>query len=180
FILANQFNEPDSYVMQWSFGLQREITRESSLEVTYLGSAGVHLRRLQVYNTAPPGPGATNSRRPFTYLNGNVQTMTAPVHSSYDALHMRFQHRLNHGFTLLSSYAYGKSIDNGSGVRTTDGDALTPSDNYDLELERGLSTFDFRRRWTNSWLYELPVGEGKRFLKDDRLANFVLGGWQFG
>ena len=43
FILANQFNEPDSYVMQWSFGLQREITRESSLEVTYLGSVGVHL-----------------------------------------------------------------------------------------------------------------------------------------
>src|SRR5262249_45418694 len=34
FILANQFNEPDSYVAQWSFGLQRELTRDSSLEIS--------------------------------------------------------------------------------------------------------------------------------------------------
>src|SRR5436190_2182118 len=171
FILANQFGEPSSYVAQWSFGIQREITKSSSLEITYLGSAGVHLRRLQVYNSAPPGPGATNSRRPFTYLNGNIQTMTAPSHSSYDALHLRFQHRLHNGFTLLSSYAYGKSIDNGSGVRTTDGDALRPSDNYNLRAERGRSAFDFRQRWTNSFLYELPVGKGKKWLNQGGVAN---------
>lgn len=181
FILANQFGEPSSYVAQWSFGVQREITQDSSLEVTYMGSAGVHLRRLQVYNSAPPGPGSTNSRRPWTYLNGNVQTMTAPAHSSYEALHVRFQHRLSHGFTLLSSYAWGKSIDNGSGVRTTDGDALTPSNNYNLRAERGRSAFDFRHRWTSSFLYELPFGKGKRFLGSaNALTDAVLGGWRVG
>jgi hypothetical protein len=174
FILANQFGEPDSYVAQWSFGVQRELTKESSLEVTYLGSVGIHLRRLQVHNSAPPGPGSTNSRRPFTYLNGNVQTMTAPVHSSYGALQARFQHRLSHGITWLSSYAWSKSIDNGSGVRTTDGDALTPSNNYNLRAERGLSAFDFRHRWTNSFVYELPFGKG------NRLKSLLIGGWQLG
>jgi hypothetical protein len=180
FILANQFSEPDSYVAQWSFGVQREITKDSSLEVSYLGSVGVHLRRLQVYNSAPPGPGNTNSRRPFTFLNGNIQTMTAPVHSSYDALHVRFQHRFSRGFTLLSSYAWAKSIDNGSGVRTTDGDALTPSDNYNLRAERGLSAFDFRHRWTNSFLYELPFGKGKPWLNAGAVSNAIVGGWQVG
>ena len=174
FILANQFGEPDSYVGQWSFGLQRELASGSALEVSYLGSVGVHLRRLQVYNSAQPGSGSTNSRRPFTYLNGNVQTMTAPVHSSYDALHVRFQQRLSHGVTWLSSYAFGKSIDNGSGVRTTDGDALTPSNNYNLRAERGLSAFDFRHRWTNSFVYEVPFGKGSR------LQSLVIGGWQLG
>src|SRR5215471_16503098 len=174
FILANQFNEPDSYVAQWSFGVQREVTSGASLEVSYLASAGVHLRRLQVYNSAPPGPGTTNSRRPFTYLNGNVQTMTAPVHSNYDALLVRFQQRLSHGLTWLSSYAFAKSIDNGSGVRTTDGDALTPSNNYNLRAERGLSAFDFRHRWTNSFVYELPSGKGSR------LKSLLAGGWQVG
>jgi hypothetical protein len=174
FILANQFGEPDSYVAQWSFGVQRELTSGASLEVSYLGSAGVHLRRLQVYNSAPPGPGTTNSRRPFTYLNGNVQTMTAPVHSSYDALLLRFQQRLSHGLTWLSSYAFGKSIDNGSGVRTTDGDALTPPNNYNLRAERGLSAFDFRHRWTNSFVYEFPFGKGSR------LKSILAGGWQLG
>jgi len=180
FILANQFNEPDSYVTQWSFGVQRELSRNSSLEVGYLGSVGVHLKRLQVYNTAPPGTGATNTRRPFTFLNGNIQTMTSPVHSSYDALNVRLQHRLSHGFTLLSSYAWSKSIDNGSGVRTTDGDALTPSNNYDLRAERGRSAFDFRHRLTNSFLYELPFGKGKQWMNRGGVANAVLGGWQLG
>jgi hypothetical protein len=181
FILANQFGEPDSYVSQWSFGVQREVSKDSSLEVSYLGSVGVHLRRLQVYNSAPPGPGSTNSRRPFTYLNGNVQTMTAPVHSSYNALLVRFQQRLTAGFTVLSSYAWGKSIDNGSGVRTTDGDALTPSDNYNLRAERGLSGFDFRHRWTTSFLYELPFGRGKQFMGSANvLQQAILGGWQLG
>src|SRR5256885_8224932 len=101
--------------------------------------------------------------------------MTAPVHSSYDALHLRFQQRLSHGITWLSSYAWGKSIDNGSGVRTTDGDALTPSNNYNLRAERGLSAFDFRHRWTTSFLYELPFGKsGNAFQKA------VIGGWQIG
>ncbi|MBC8164776.1 MAG: carboxypeptidase regulatory-like domain-containing protein, partial [Bryobacteraceae bacterium] len=170
FILANQFDEPTSYVGQWSFGVQRQLTQSMSLEVSYLGSTGVKLRRLQVYNSAPPGPGNTNARRPFTYLNGNIQTMTASGHSSYNALHVRLQHRFDHGFTLLSSYAYGKSIDNGSGVRTTDGDALTPSNNYNLRAERGRSAFDFRQRWTNSFVYELPFAKGNRW----------IGGWQIG
>jgi hypothetical protein len=181
FILANQFGEGTSYVAQWSFGLQRELTKDASLEVTYLGSVGVRLRRLQVYNTAPPGPGNTNARRPFTYLNGNIQTMTAPGHSNYEALHARFQHRLSHGFTLLSSYAWGRSIDNGSGVRTTDGDALTPSNNYNLKAERGLSAFQFKHRWTNSFLIEMPFGKGKRYLGNaGAAANAILGGWQLG
>jgi hypothetical protein len=56
--------------------------------------------------------------------------VNAPSHSSYHSLQARLQQRFANGFTLLGSYAYAKSIDNGSGIRTTDGDALTPSNNY--------------------------------------------------
>jgi hypothetical protein len=82
--------------------------------------------------------------------------------------------------SFLSSFAWGKSIDNGSGIRTSDGDSLTPSNNYNLELERGLSAFDFRRRWTSSWLWELPIGKGRRLLSGGGVADFFLGGWQLG
>ena len=180
FILINQFEEPSSYVNQWSFGVQQELTSDMSLEVNYFGSSGVHLRRLTTYNNPEPSDAPNvNLVRPFPQFGG-FQNMNAPSHSSYHALQARLQQRFAYGFTLLSSFAYSKSIDNGSGIRTTDGDSLTPSNNYNLELERGPSTFDFRRRWTNSWLYELPVGRGKRFLKDGGVANVILGGWQFG
>lgn len=46
FILANQFDEPSTYIAQWSLGFQRELTRNMTAEATYFGSACVwRLRR---------------------------------------------------------------------------------------------------------------------------------------
>ena len=65
FILVNQYNQNTPYVPQWSLGVERQVTGNSSLEVSYLGSAGVHLQRLLTYNTATPGPPTNiNNRRP--------------------------------------------------------------------------------------------------------------------
>lgn len=180
FLLINQFGEKTSHVYQWQGSIQRELTRNMSLEITYMGSSGVNLRRLTSYNNPEPRPGNPNANRPFPKFNGSFQNMNAPAHSSYHALQARLQHRFANGFTLLGSYAYGKSLDNGSGVRTTDGDQLTPSNNYDLRHERGLSAFDFRQRFTASFLYELPFGKGRKIAITNPVANFVLGGWQLG
>ncbi len=179
FLLINQYGERTSYVNQWQASIQRELTRNMSLEITYMGSTGVKLRRLTSYNNPEPRPGNPNLNRPFPRFNGSFQNMNAPSNSIYHALQIRLQHRFANGFTVLGSYAYGKSIDNGSGVRTTDGDPLTPSDNYDLNRERGLSAFDFRQRMTASFLWELPFGKGKRWSMNP-VGNLILGGWQFG
>ena len=109
-----------------------------------------------------------------------MQVMNAPSHSKYNALYIKTQKRFSHGISFLSSFSYGKSIDNGSGVRTSVGDPLTPSNNYDLELETGPSAFDFRKRWTTSWIWELPFGQDRRFMNRGGVADFVLGGWQLG
>jgi hypothetical protein len=178
FILINQYGERTSYVGQWSFGVQRQLNRDMSLEVTYMGSTGNKLRRLQTYNNAVPGVGNVNLRRPYPVFGG-FRVMNAPSHSTYHSLQARLQHRFSRGFTVLGSYAWGKSIDNGSGIRTTDGDPLTPSDDYNLAAERGRSAFDFRHRFTTSFLYELPFGQG-RPVELNRFANFFLGGWQVG
>ncbi len=183
FILVNQYNQNTPYVPQWSVGVERQITANSSLEVSYLGSSGVHLQRLLTYNTATPGPPTNiNNRRPqYPTYGGTFQVMADPSHSSYDGLQMRFQQRFSHGVTFLSSYSWSKSIDNGSGIRTVDGDSLTPSNDHNLALDRGLSAFDFRHRWTTSFLYELPIGKGRAIGGGmNRLANTLIGGWQIG
>jgi len=180
FILANQWDEPSTYVGQWSLGMQRELAGSMSMEATYFGSVGVHLRRLMSYNNPEPSQlPNSNLARPFPQF-GSIQVMNAPSHSNYHALYLKVQRRFSQGLSFLSSFSYGKSIDNGSGIRTTDGDSLTPSNQYDLELERGLSAFDFRRRWTTSWLWELPFGRDRRFLSQGGVADFILGGWQIG
>ena len=179
FLLANQYGERTSYVAQWQTSIQRELNKNMSLEVTYMGSSGIKLRRLMSYNNPVPRPGNQTANRPFPDLGG-FQVMNAPSHATYHSLQMRLQHRFANGFTLLGSYAYGKSIDNGSGIRTTDGDPLTPSDNYNLAAERGLSAFDFRQRLTSSFLYEVPFGKGRKFGIDNGFANALFGGWQLG
>jgi hypothetical protein len=151
-----------------------------SAEATYFGSAGVHLRRLQSYNNPEPSQLAnSNLARPFPKF-GSIQVMNAPGHSHYNALYLKLQRRFSAGLSFLTSFSYGKSIDNGSGIRTSDGDSLTPSNNYDLGLETGLSAFDFRRRWTTSWLWDLPFGRNRALLNRGGVADFVLGGWQLG
>jgi hypothetical protein len=183
FILVNQYNMATPYVPEWSFGVERQISTNSSFEASYVGSSGVHLQRLMTYNTATPGPPTNiNNRRPqWPYYGGTFQTMADPSHSTYHSLQLRFQQRLSHGLTVLSSYSYSKSIDNGSGIRTSDGDSLTPSNDYNLRLDRGLSAFDFRHRWTTSFLYELPIGRGRALLgNSNRLIDSLLGGWQVG
>ncbi len=176
FILANQYDQKTPRIYQWSFGVQRELAANSSLELSYLGSSGNYLQRLQTYNTATPGPPTNiNNRRPwFPIYSGGFQVLNDASHSSYHAFFARYQRRFSQGLTILSSYSWSKSIDNGSGIRTTDGDSLTPSNDYNLKGERGLSAFDFRHRWTTSFLYEVP------FRGSNVLARTLLGGWQVG
>ena len=180
FALAVQFDEPTAYVGQWSWGIQQQLSANTMVEATYLGAAGNHLRRMQIYNQAPPGPGDIQSRRPNPQL-GTVQTVTGASHSTYHSLQLKLQRRFSSGLTVLSAFSFGKSIDNGSQIRNTATETLTPSNDYDLRLERGLSGFDFRRRWTTSWLYELPFGRGRHFLTDaSRALDVFIGGWQLG
>jgi hypothetical protein len=142
----------------------------------------VHLYRTTYYNEMQPGPPTANVnlRRPFPQF-GFIQLVAGASHSSYDALQLRLQQRFAHGFTLLSSYSYEKSLDNGSGIRQANGDAYVPQNVYDLRGERGLSAFNFGQRWVTSFLYELPIGKGKHLLANaNRITDALLGGWQLG
>ena len=178
---AWQWGDPQPYVGQWSFTVQRQLTQDMSLEAGYVGSAGIHLNRYLYYNEAPPGgPGNYNLRRPFPQL-GDVQDVAAASHSNYNALNLRLQQRFAHGFTLLSSFSWEKSIDNGSGIRPPGTESYVPQDMNNLALERSLSSFDFGTRWTTSGLYELPFGKGKLLLKSaNHFVDLLVGGWQLG
>ena len=78
---------------------------------------------------------------------------------------------------MLGGYTLSKSEDNGSGIRTLDGDTLFPQDSFCFTCEWGLSVFDVRHRFVSSVLYELPFGKGKPFLTDG-VGGALLGGWQ--
>jgi hypothetical protein len=169
---------PTERIYQWNLGIQRELYRNASLEANYVGSAGNYLWRINSYNTAPPGPGSVVTRSPFPQFGGGVQVTQPAVHSHYHSLQVRFEQRFSHGFTLLSSFSYSKSLDSGSSYRpiSTDGEFRDPGNPGD---HQGRSAFDFTRRWATSFVYELPFGKGRAMLNNaNPVLDGILGGWQ--
>jgi hypothetical protein len=138
-------------------------------EVTYLGSAGNHLRFTQNINQAPPGPGTpaqVNARRPYPAY-GSISMYKWDGSSRYNSLQSRLQQRYSHGLSFLASYTYSHSID----------DINNRTNQFDPQTGRGSSTFDVRQRLALSPVYELPFGEGKSFTTTG-VPSKVFGGWQ--
>jgi hypothetical protein len=116
------------------------------------------------------------SRQPYPEF-GRIQEVGNVAAANYRSLSAKLTRRLDAGLTLLAGYTLSKARDNGSGIRTLDGDTLFPQNSYCVSCEWGPSIFDNRHRFVSSVLYELPFGEGKPYLNHG-IGNALLGGWQ--
>ena len=163
--LAIQKNLRTAYTQQWSFGVQEQIGRDGLLEVAYAGSKGTRLLGARDLNQALPSP-QPNNPRPVPQF-ADIDILESRGDSIYHSLQTRLQQSLHHGLSLLASYTWSKSIDDGSSFFSSAGDANFPQNSYDTRAERGLSNFDLRHRFSLSYSYDLPVGKGK-----------LRGGWQ--
>jgi hypothetical protein len=98
----------------------------------------------------------------------------------YNSMGSKLTKRFSNGVTALVSYTWSKSIDETSGIRTSDSDTLFWQNGYCQRCERGLSAFDNRHRLVVSGLYDLPLGKGRKFDTRNRFLDAVVGGWQLG
>jgi hypothetical protein len=103
--------------------------------------------------------------------------------SSYHALLAKVERRFRSGVNVLASYTFSKTL--------TDADSALPTfaqfsggglvqNSFNLKGEKSLSYQDIPHTFVVSYLYELPVGKGKKFLNKGGLTDKVLGGWQIG
>ena len=161
-------NMPMGYDQHWSFGFQRELPKNSALELNYVGNRGVNLYGADPINDPLAGPGAIQARRPYPIF-GAITYNAQDNSSIYHALQAKLEKRVSGGLWYLVSYTWSKSL-------TV---ADTPAVGGDYAYERAISSFDIPQNLTASVGYELPMGKGKPFLSSaNRFANGVLGGWQ--
>ena len=100
--------------------------------------------------------------------------------SHYNALDVNYTHRVSQGLTLLASYTYSKFVDNVAGP---EGWANSSGENirnvYNLAAEKSVDATDTPNSFVLSYVYELPVGRGKKFGSGmNGVVNQILGGWQ--
>jgi hypothetical protein len=176
-VLVYQYNAKTPRVEQYEFNVQRPLDRSTALEVGYLGSLGRQLERFAYLANQPlPGTNPVAQRWPFPEY-GLLQGVVNGENSTYNSLSVKITRRYANGLTLLSGYTFSKSIDDGSGIRTLGSDPLFPQNSYCLTCEKGLSVFDQRNRFVTSVVYELPFGQGRKFVTRG-IADKAIGGWQ--
>jgi len=101
--------------------------------------------------------------------------------STYNALEAKVERRFHNGLNLLASYTFSKTLtDADSSFSTETGfnsNVFGAQNPYNLKGEKAVSYQDIPQTFVLSYLYELPVGPGKRYLNHG-VASKVLGGWQ--
>jgi hypothetical protein len=183
-------NFKTAYINQWSLGVQREVAQNLVLDISYLGSVGHKLPLGVNINQAlppsaqcvgaPSAPGCSvNARRPFQGF-GSITGgfIVSAGNSNYHGLTARVERRFASGLSFLSSYTWSKSIDDGSGISTGSDSSGVAQNVRNLGAERAISDFDVSHRWVLSYVYDLPFGAGKRLAPSNKIADFLVSGWQ--
>jgi hypothetical protein len=171
-------------MQQWHLSTQYELPSNTMFEVSYAGSRGLKQYIYLNGNQAAPNPDPNlpfADRRPLPQLDGFVGWFRSAGQSNYNSLQVRAEKRFSHGLTFLASYTWAHALDIASNA---DLGAQNGGDfRYfkDPQAEYGNSDFDIRNRFVFSYLYELPIGHGKRLFGDaSGVTNQIIGGWQVG
>ena len=173
------------YVQSWHFTVQREITRNTLIDVAYVGNHAVKLllfgdlnqaRPLRVGETLATAP--LQNRRPIAGFSA-ISTGFPAGFSNYHGLQLKFEHRASRGLYVLNSFTWSKAIDNvAQSLEDPNGNAANPQNVRDLAGERGLSAYDQPVNNTTSVVYDLPVGRGRAFGGDlPGAVDALVGGW---
>jgi hypothetical protein len=173
-------------IYQYSFNVQDEVRQDWLLEVGYVGTRGLHLVRQRSLNQASsasvdnPIRGVTTNtieniplRQPILGIppDSGVE-MESEGKSWYNGLEVSLTRRLNHGFQLLASYTFSKTLDtDGADVNSTSsGNALTLGDQNSAGQRWGRASFDRTHRLVLSGIWALPSPHGG-------FQRTVLGRW---
>jgi hypothetical protein len=179
FIQSNGFIDPHMPTPlsnQFNVGFQREWADNSVLTVNYVGSRNSREQLQLTGNAAPtPGPGDPQQRAPYPYIPAQNSYVQDIGKSNYNALQVSAQGRSGNGLTYNLNYTWSKVInygcDNYSGV-------CDVQDPYHWQKDKGVAGFDLTHIFAGSLVYELPFGPGKRWRTENRVVNYLIGGWQ--
>lgn len=157
------------YIQHFNLQVQRQLGRSTVVEAGYVGAKGTRLLMARDLNEAAPSV-AQFPVRPNRMFE-DINELESRASSNYHSLQASVRRSLAHGFSLLSSYTYGKSIDDASNFFPSAGDANFPQNSRDTSFERARSGFDVRQRFTAAGIWMIPCPMKAK-------ARWLLAGWQ--
>ena len=142
------------------------------------------------YGVITQGPLSTptitlgQSLRPYPQFTDVNSALATYGQSSYQAMFVTLQRRLSKGFSVSAAYTWAKLIDNvipspnWGGFSGASFQIGLPQNYYNPKSERSLAGYDIPQTLVVSYIYEIPVGQGKPLLNKGGVVNAIVGGWQ--
>jgi hypothetical protein len=181
-------------ILSWDFRVEQQISSNTSLTVSYVGSHGYHQILSEDQNQPAtvtcPDPSCPASVTAGTIFyptiikaNPSVANTTSWVSqgiSNYNALEVDVHRSFANGLQFRGSYTWSKNLDNGSAWNTSVS-ANTPafvSVPSKLSLDYGPAATDVRHVAALNGTYDLPFGRNRRFATGlNPIAEKAVGGW---
>lgn len=197
--------------VSWNFDIQQKLPKDVLFEIAYTGNRGLHLpsnvsadqldpQYLSLgtqltkpvsnpyYGLITVGPlssqtvSLAQTLLPYPQYANVINVTDTYGASTYHAMYVKVEHRFAHGFSVLSSYTFSKTIDDVVSSPTGfGGEAFasgTPQNYYNLHGDRSVATFNTPQSLVISYVYEFPFGPGKPFLTRGGAVGKMIGGWQ--
>ena len=194
-------NPHRNYVLEWNLNVQRQITRDLSITLGYVGSHGVHMlirgddgnmtiptltSAGYLFPCGPPinadgsctaGNSPAGNSAKINQSLGTIRYLYWGSDSFYHGMNLNVDKRMSHGLQFQVAYTWSKSIDDNSA--TIAGDTFSNSLNslywFAPKSLRGLSDFNVGQSASINLLWALPTPASFK-----GLARAAAGGWQVG
>jgi Carboxypeptidase regulatory-like domain len=193
-----------AYVQNYNLGFQYLLPASFVMELSYIGNIGRRLEAngLDNLNQLPasaiaqygkiltdnlsdhpelahllPYPGFSSTvaqaLRPFPQYGNIGRTFANFGTSNYNSMQIQVTRHLTRGLAVLGAYTWSKAIATGSDSAL---DAASSQDVFQRILEKSITSYSIPHNLKLTWVYDLPIGKGRKFNPGGALGN-IIGGW---
>ena len=115
--------------------------------------------------------------RPYPQYQSISQDQQTAGSSHYNSLQIKLQRQFFQGLSVLTSYTYAKLMTNADSQEGWDTPGGGSQNAFNLGQEMTIGTAVPPQVLNVTYVYELPVGKGKRFVNNSKAADMIIGGW---
>jgi hypothetical protein len=179
---ANDPYEKDGTSAQWNLTVERQVTPNTTVRLSYVGQGTWHLPitvdLAQVPASKTPFSSAASPYPQF----GLLMSSESIGNANYEAGTAEIIHRVSSGLTFQADYTWAKDISDAQGSDAPNGFAgeepyaVEIANRFNIRSDRGNVAGQPRQRFLLTGVYQLPFGKGQHFTVPQHL-NRVLGGW---
>jgi hypothetical protein len=181
--LGEDYRAKTPYTQGYNFTLQYQLTPNDTVQAGYVGNTvrhlGVYINPNSPSQILPPGLNSYDYSPYPDFPTGSTYTSFAG-NSFYNSLQVNYERRFSGGLSMLANFTWSK-------CRTDATDVLNETalsyrapllPNFGIHGDYGLCDFDIPKVFHLSGIYELPVGHGRRFLRNSPgVVDALAGGW---